>query len=188
LNKAHVRYLEARLISLARDANQWEIDNHASPTIPPLSEADRADAEWFLNEMLVIYPILGVDAFESASEDVVAKDAGQELQLRGRGADARGREVKDGFVVLEDSHARATETKSIHAFLSDLRKQLLERGVLVPAGNRLRFTQDFRFASPSTAAGILVGGAANGRKAWKTSDGKQTLKQIQDARTEKAGM
>lgn len=43
------------------------------------------------------------------------------------------------------------------------------------------FTQDFRFSSPSTAAGVLVGGASNGRIAWKNANGK-TLKAIQDER------
>ena len=68
LNKAHVRYLEARLVGLAKEANQWELDNSTHPSPPPLSEPDRADAEWFLAEMLVIFPLLGIDAFEAASE------------------------------------------------------------------------------------------------------------------------
>ena len=63
LNKAHVRYLEARLVGLAKDANQWELENSTQPTPPPLSEADKADAEWFLAEMLVIFPLLGIDDF-----------------------------------------------------------------------------------------------------------------------------
>ncbi|WP_435106565.1 DUF4357 domain-containing protein [Arhodomonas sp. AD133] len=50
-------------------------------------------------------------------------------------------------------------------------------------GDPTFFTQDFRFASPSTAAGVLVGGAANGRTAWKDRHGR-TLKELQNARTE----
>ncbi|MGB6649164.1 MAG: DUF4357 domain-containing protein, partial [Bacteroidota bacterium] len=41
-------------------------------------------------------------------------------------------------------------------------------------------TQDYTFASPSTAAGVMLGRSANGRIEWKTADGK-TLKSIQDA-------
>ncbi|MFJ5535514.1 DUF4357 domain-containing protein [Vreelandella titanicae] len=44
---------------------------------------------------------------------------------------------------------------------------------------KLVFTQDFLFLSPTTATGILVGGSANGRLAWKGVSGK-TLKAIQD--------
>lgn len=45
LNKANVRYLEASLLALAKTANQWALDNGTFPAPPPLSEADRADAE-----------------------------------------------------------------------------------------------------------------------------------------------
>ncbi len=190
LNKAHVRYLEARLVGLARDANQWELENGTQPAPPPLSEPDRADAEWFLAEMLVIFPLLGIDAFEAASSQARMPTPGlagesPDLILRERGAEVRGREVADGFVVLKGSRARSNEVASIHDYLRDLRKQLQERGVLVAEGSDLVFTQDFRFASPSTAAGVLVGGSANGRRGWKDKLGR-SLKSLQQARTEAA--
>lgn len=178
LNKAHVCYLEHRLVALAKAANQWEVENQAIPAEPPLSEADRADAEWFLREMLVIYPILGVDAFESAADETTGANEEEILTLSQSGAKGQGRETKDGFVVLAGSLARASETKAIHNYLHELRKQLLSKGVLAPDGDHLVLTQDYRFASPSTAAGVLVGRAANGRVAWKTPDGK-TLKAVQ---------
>jgi len=188
LNKAHVRYLEARLVRLARDAKQWELENTTQPALPPLSEADKADAEWFLAEMLVIFPLLGIDAFEAAASQARSLAPGKggestELFLSERGADAQGREVADGFVVLKGSVARASEVASIHDYLRDLRKQLQERGVLVAESKGLVFTQDFRFTSPSTAAGVLVGGSANGRRAWKDQRGR-TLKMLQQARAE----
>lgn len=186
LNKAHVRYLESRLLGLAKAANQWEVDNSNQPGSPPLSEADRADAEWFLSEMLVIFPLLGIDAFEAASDQArhsAAKDEPQptELYLRERGADARGREVADGFVVLKDSRARASEVASINDQTRDLRHRLQERGVLVPESDQLVFSQDYRFSSPSSAAGVLIGGSINGRKAWRDEQGR-TLKALQEAR------
>lgn len=182
LNKAIVRHLESRLVALARTANQWELDNGSTPGEPPLSEADRADAEWFLAEMLVIFPLLGVDAFESAASEEPAGPGTGLLHLSERAAEARGREVSDGFVVLRGSRARASETQSIHDYIRNLRLQLLDRGVLERDGDHLVFTQDFRFSSPSTAAGVVVGGAANGRTAWKDERGA-TLKRLQDSRT-----
>lgn len=179
LNKAYVRYLEARLITLARTANQWTVENSASPGEPPLSEADRADAEWFLDEMLVIYPILGIDAFEIAAQEPSPAQAADELLLDQRGAQGRGRETRDGFVVLAGSRARADEVPSARPWLRELRHQLTERGVLQAEDGHLVFAQDFRFPSPSRAAAVLVGGAANGRKAWKTTDGT-TLRELQE--------
>ena len=53
-----------------------------------------------------------------------------------------------------------------------------------PVKNRLNqhyvFTQDQVFGSPSTAAGVIQGRTANGRKDWKNGDGK-TLKELQEA-------
>jgi hypothetical protein len=181
LNKANIRFLESRLLELARAANQWGVTNNTAPAVPPMSEADRADAEWFLQETLLIYPILGIDAFEPASTGDRPSDAPSDYILSQRGAEGRGRETTDGFVVLAGSRARSTQTPSIHAFLVDTRQRLRDRGVLEPQGDHLVFAQDFRFTSPSTAASVLVGGNANGRKAWKTPDGR-TLKQVQDAR------
>lgn len=183
LNKASVRYLEARLVELARAANQWEMDNEKAPSKPSLSEADRADAEGFLAEMLVIYPVLGVDAFEAASTEAPSSESTDVLYLDESGAKGQGREVKDGFVVLEGSRARSKATPSVHSHIRDLRQQLKERGVMVPNENQLEFKQDYRFTSPSTAAGVLVGGNP-GLASWKDSNGI-TLKQIQAARVEK---
>ncbi len=182
LNKAHVRYLEARLLSLAKTANQWVLENTVVPNQPPLSEADRADADWFLAEMLLIYPVLGIDAFEVVASDPAPAAGADALIMDGRGVEARGRETKDGFVVLAGSKARKDEVASAKPRLREHRQQLLARGVLNDDGRHCVFTQDYRFASPSTAASVLAGGSANGRKAWTSADGTRTLKQLQDAR------
>ncbi|MGC9397463.1 MAG: DUF4357 domain-containing protein, partial [Anaerolineae bacterium] len=86
---------------------------------------------------------------------------------------------------FEGSQARATEVASIHEYMRDLRQQLRERDVLRVEGDSLIFTQDFRFNSPSTAAGVLVGGSANGRITWKDEQGR-TLKALQEERAREA--
>jgi hypothetical protein len=182
LNKAHVRYLESRLLVRAKSANQWALDNTAAPNEPPLSEADRADAEWFPAEMLVIYPILGIDAFDIAAQEPAPRDDAGDFVLQQRGAAGRGRETRDGFVVLKGSKARLTQVASARSWLRDLRQQLLDRGVLEQSDDHLVFTQDYRFSSPSRAAAVLVGGSANGRKAWRTPAGRM-LRDVQEART-----
>ena len=42
-----------------------------------------------------------------------------------------------------------------------------------------RFTQDYSFSSPSTAAAVAMGRSANGRIEWKDKSGK-ALKAIQE--------
>ncbi len=176
LNKAHVRYLEARLLGLARDADRVSLTNGTAPPLPRLHEADRADMEGFLDEMLVIFPLVGVVAFEG-----IEQQGGQalELRLKGKDADATGADTSEGFVVHQGSRARAEEVPSIHAYLHALRESLVTDGVLVADGDRLRFTKSYVFDSPSTAAGVLLGRAANGRVEWKDAAGR-TLKEIQN--------
>ena len=64
LNKAHLQYLEARLLKLARDAQKAELANKNKPELPTLSRVDSAEAESFLGEMLLCLPFIGVHAFE----------------------------------------------------------------------------------------------------------------------------
>jgi len=176
LNKAHVRYLEARLLQLAAEADRVDLDNTTAPALPPMSEADRADAEGFLQELMPILPLLGIRALERVSQSGPAADR---LFLKGPDAEAAAADTADGFVVFEGSMARATAAPSMHAFLAALRGNLTAEGVLMTVGNQLRFTKPWIFNSPSTAAGVVLGRAANGRTEWRDADGI-TLKQRQE--------
>jgi len=51
--------------------------------------------------------------------------------------------------------------------------------VLTANGDRLLFTKDIEFASPSAAAAVIHDGHANGLTAWKDASGK-TLKELED--------
>ena len=179
LNKAHIRHLEARLIGLAKAANRAELDNGNVGSAAPLSEADTAEAEAFLAEMLLIYPVLGVQAFQKAEEQ---PSSSVRLHLRGKDTRAEGTETADGFVVYAGSLARAFEVPSMHAYGTQLRTTLIEKGLFVEEGGHLRLTEDYVFASPSTAAMIMLGRTSNGRVEWKTADGR-TLKELQTADT-----
>lgn len=60
LNKAHVQFLESQLIQRAKAAKKLPLDNGNSPTEPTLSEADKADMQVFLGNMLGMLPVLGI--------------------------------------------------------------------------------------------------------------------------------
>ena len=59
-----------------------------------------------------------------------------------------------------------------------MRGKLKEDGVLVEEEDKLVFTRDAEFSSPSAAAAVVHGGHANGLIAWKNSKGK-TLKELE---------
>lgn len=175
LNKAHVKYLEGRLLSLAQEARRAEIDNGNVPQLPTLSEAETADVEAFLDEMLLIYPVLDLRVFEPAQ---AVPTTTERLHLEGPEAKAEGTESAEGFLVFEGALARPSTTPSLHGFMAQLRERLLAEGVLVAAPDGLRFTRDYLFSSPSTAAAVVLGRNANGRTEWKDATGR-TLKEIQ---------
>ena len=178
LNKAHVRYLESRLLSIATEAKRAELENGTGSGLPVLSEADQADMESFLGDMLLIYPVLGVSAFERIDEAVHAS-TGDRLILKGKDAHGEGQETSDGFVVFKGSVARIETVPSVHAYVRDLRENLTVAGILVLDEEGLCFVEDYLFASPSTAAMVILGRTANGRIEWKTEAGV-TLKVLQE--------
>ena len=177
LNRAHVQHLEARLLQLAAEAKRCSLDNSAVPNLPHLSEADAADVESFLSDILSILPLVGLNVFEKPKR---ATRTQQAFHIRAKGIEATGHETPDGFVIRKGSEVVTTEAKSIHGYLSALRRDLTQQGVLEISRDSLRFVQDYSFGSPSTAAGVVLGRSANGRIEWKTTDSK-TLKDLQEA-------
>lgn len=179
LNKAHVQFLESNLIRLAHSAKRLPLDNANQPTEPSLSEADRADMLVFLEHMLGMLPVLGVYAFEQIHSSPVSSAATLlYCKGKGKGVVATGYEASQGFVVKADAQAALHTVPSMPRNMNDLRQELLANGVLVPDGERLRFTQDYAFSSPSTAAAVVLGRSANGRTEWQDAQGR-TLKALQ---------
>jgi hypothetical protein len=181
LNKAHIQFLEYRLIDLAKIAKRCVLDNANTPQPPSLSEADIAEAEGFLEDILLCLPVLGYGFFESPPAPTQTT---LEFRLTGKNIIGRGYQATTGFVVKAGSQAVKSETKSIPGFFTDMRRSLTDQGIFVDRGQYYEMTQDYTFNSPSYAAGILLGRAANGRTEWKTANG-HTLKSIQEAEVDK---
>jgi len=179
LNKAYVRYLESRLISLAKEANRVELENGPATALPALSESERSYLERFLGNMLLIYPVRGVHAFEKPDEAGAGTTAPERLYHKGKDTKAEGLETSDGFLVYKGALARSAAVPSIHAYGLDLRESLTAAGVFVPEGEHLRLTEDHLFNSPSTAAMVLQGRTSNGRIEWKNAAGT-SLKELQE--------
>lgn len=173
LTKAHVRYLEGRLIALAQAARRVEVKNGQSSGAR-LPESDREDMEVFLSKMRQVMPVVGIEAFI----DPVASTAGRKtaralLTCTIKGLTATGYLTPDGMVVLKGSQAVRNDRPSAHKYPTVLaqRRALLAKGELVVAGEALVFQNDVEFSSPSAAAAVIHGGSANGLTAWCNADG-----------------
>ena len=154
LNKAHIQYLESCLISLAEKAKRCEKANKKQPTLPSLSEIDRADAEGFLEEMLLCFGVLGFDFFQQPPEQ---NSSLLELKLSGKGLNAVGYESENGIVVRRGSDAALKSVPSTSVKSVALREKLIQLGVLELADNKYKFTQDYEFSAPSPAAVVILG-------------------------------
>lgn len=183
LNKAHIRHLESRLIGLGHDVRRVRITNSTRPAVPPMSAADLAEAEGFLAEMLAIFPVLGVSAFDKP----VARQVGAvRYFLSGPDARGEGEDRSDGFLVFAGATARVEETNSLSDPFRRMRARLLATGVLAGDGAVYRLTEDYVFKSPSTAAMTLLSRNANGRTEWKDSAGV-SLKEHQALEADQVG-
>ena len=58
------------------------------------------------------------------------------------------------------------------SYIVSTRRELLHSGVLREENNKLFFTQEYKFETPSAADSIILGTPSNGWKDWKDASGK----------------
>ena len=180
LNKAHIQQIEYRLLKLAREAGRSEVDNGNAGKASVISESESAMTEGFLQEMLTLYPITGLNAFGLTTEQVVGAE--NLLHCAGPDAQAEGYETADGFVVKAGALFRRQSVSSRAPRMIKRIESMISDGILVVENEKqLRLKTDHLFSSPSMAADCVLGRSANGRTDWKRQDGK-TLKQLQEDR------
>jgi len=181
LTKAHVRYIEGRLIEIAKTAGRSIVMN-SQGSGAKLPESDREDMEVFLVKMQQVLPVLGVEAFVQTSSSPQTEESRELLTCKIKNVTSTGYLSPNGIVVLAGSEARLKERSSAQKWPSVLvqRNKLIEEGGLVQDGDKYVFTKDTEFSSPSSAAAVIHGGSANGLISWVNSNG-QSLKELQDA-------
>lgn len=177
LNKAHVKFLEYCLVEAAKQAKRYKLWNGNTPACPAISELERAVMTEFLNNLMLLTGTLGYKIFEPLSRPSL--DVKQYLVKGARGANARAVVTAEGIVVTAGSLAAKVHVPSTHEYVVALRQKLIGEGVLVPEPDAFRFTEDYLFSSPSTAAAVVLGRTANGRVEWKDAEGK-SLKQNEE--------
>lgn len=179
LTKAHIRYLEGRLIEQARAAARVAVVN-SQASGAKLPESDREDMEVFLGKIHQLLPVLGNDALVTPSGSSAEGEATPMLVCEIKGLIARGRQSPRGFVVFKGSQAVLQERASANQYPNAIgpRRRMIEEGALVGTGSHYVFATDTEFTSPSAAATVVHGGSANGLISWKTADGR-TLKELE---------
>jgi hypothetical protein len=188
LNKAHVKYLEARLIEEARAVGKVALENGNLPSRSGLSEAAQANMEAFLAHILMVLPALRIDSFlkntrpalQTADQARVAAVAPLfELQTPKHGIRATARLENGEFVVQAGSIARrAWEGRGTeNSAYGQLYAELVRMDILAEQGANRVFRENYAFKSPSAAAAVVNGRPANGTIEWKVQGQSKTYKQ-----------
>ena len=179
LTKAHIRYIEGRLIEIAKSADRSVVIN-SQCSGAKLPESDREDMEVFLEKMQQVLPVLGVEAFVQAASKVESEAERKMLTCNIKNIVASGYLTPNGIVVLAGSEAVLDERSSAKKWPSVMtqRNKLIKEGDLLQESDKYVFVKDTEFSSPSSAAAVIHGGSANGLTAWVNVDGK-SLKDLQ---------
>lgn len=188
LHKAHVQYLEARLVKEGISASNTKLENNTNPSLPSLSEAAQANMEAFIEQLLMVLPAIRVDLFTSKAkpdkpdaieQSQTAKESPVfELTLKKEGIKATAI-LEDGeFVVQKGSLARGTYIgkRSEKYYYWRHYDKLVEKGILVDQGKHKVFTQSYAFPSTSAAGAVCNGRSTAGPIAWKVKGTRQTYK------------
>lgn len=179
LTKAHIKYLEGKLIDMTKEADRFELENTNSSG-SHLPECDAADMDVFLAKVEQLLPVLGQDFLKPIATVTVTPSKSGLLSCTIKKVKANGRPSENGFLVLKGSEAVLVERPSVrkYPYPSTLRSQLMSEGVLAEESDKLVFAKDYEFSSPSAAASVIHGGHANGLISWKSSKGV-TLKELE---------
>ena len=179
LHKAHIKYLESRLVEEANFAGRIPLQNGNQPNKPSLSESSKSNMETFLQYIFMILPALKIDIFSQklnarkySNENTSVEDVTKfELNSRKHGINATAHQIQNEFIVLKGSTARESWVgKRNTSSYAKLHKELIKTEVLIPLGNKKIFSSDYAFKSPSAAAAVVFGRASNGRTAWKVEN------------------
>ncbi|MEM6552945.1 MAG: GIY-YIG nuclease family protein [Planctomycetota bacterium] len=187
LTKAHIKYVESRLVEIGRAAGRSTLENANTPPRPGLPEADVSDMEQFLDHVQTLLPVVGVQFAQPIATRRVEASTAPVFELSAVGARATAREIDGEFVVARGSTARV---KGVDSWTTGkaARDQLVENGVLelTENGKLYVFTDDQSFSSPSLAAAVVCTRNMNGRVSWKLVGTGQTYADWQDERLRQA--
>ena len=207
LTKAHVQYLEAKLIRRAHETNRFQLDNGNTPTGASLAPAERAPMDEFVDNMRFLLGALGYRLLEPVAEQT---NAGQRTRLQSTSlSDDDGGEVTnnldtvfsfqtgnasataeltdEGFLIHEGSTASKTETESLHDTYIQTRRELVDSGQLEDDGDVLRFTENVLCTSPSSAASIIAGSVRSGPREWQDSHGNSLREREEEVKSALTG-
>jgi hypothetical protein len=164
---------------MATNAGRATVANGSNPDPPPLPEPDVADMEYFLEQIEMMFPVLGMNfllpkpVFDERA--VTSEYDSPKFVMKEGEKQAFAVEMGGEFVVLSGSPARKKGVPSWTSYRGQ-RDALIEDGKLVQSDDSdyYAFSENIGFASPSAAAAVIAAGNRNGRTYWKVEGTNET--------------
>ena len=183
LNKALIRYLEDRFVSIARSTNRYTIltKNTYSKTV--MKESQIAAMEEFIDNVKILINALGYKVLEPKTDIQRTAECSSDdklLYLNVGNTNAKGVITSEGFVLLAGSDIKEkVAEKSVSKGVLELRNKYFEAGKI----KDFKTTEDLIISSSSYAASFVLGNSVSGPQIWKNKDGV-TLKEIEEKESE----
>ncbi len=142
--------------------------------------------DYFLAQLQIVWPVLGVNAIRARSARPTTSSQTKStdspifrLRQTKLGVDAQAQQIDGEFTVLTGSIlvpmwqgvGKADSTVKAYASYRAKHERLLADGAIVVSDGVGRLTRDVVFSSPSTAGAIVLGRSCNGRRNWISSAG-----------------
>ena len=169
-----IEYLEWLLVCKLRQANRIVLDNQNSPRAnePTVNHWEQSRFEKIYNEIAVLAKMLKFDIFDRIYDN--DDDAQIFFCKNNKGANATAYFRDNNIFVQNNSECRIDLTNSGQnsSYIVSKRSELIRIGVLQQEENKLFFTQEYKFETPSAASSVILGTPSNGWKDWKDASGK----------------
>ena len=184
LNKALIRYLEYRLVEIARDSKRYKVLTKNTFKNTVMKESQKSAMEEFIENIKILinalgYKVLEPVAVKPAVTAGTSAEVSEEYYLSTGTASATGVVTSEGFVIFKGAviNEKISE-KSVSPGMIKLReKHITEKRVVDNVTE-----EDILFNSSSAAAVFVLGYSVSGPMTWKTKDGR-TLKEIEASTT-----
>ena len=176
LSKTEVQYLEYLAYNKALELKMYDLsENTQSPKQPHMNVMLKGKTDKFFRYVETLAQFIGCDIFTPKQKKAPKADA-HVFYCKKSGCDAKGILQDDGFLVYAGSALRVGVRSSAKLLFIEQRKQFVEQHCNIIKGVPVT-KEDYKFTSPSIAAGMFIGGNSNGWIEWIDANGK-TLDEV----------
>ncbi|ASA56518.1 GIY-YIG nuclease family protein [Vibrio gazogenes] len=184
LTKAHIKYLEARLVEMSQAADRYTVSNSNCPTKSGLPRADMAAMEEFIENIKLVLGSLGHRLLEPIASSSTTEIESNEslthypLTLTVNKLQAYGRMTDDGFLLAKGSQIAKRSSQSMPGKSQQIKQEMIDSGVLIERENWYELLKDKLMSSSSYAACLVSGNSRSGPQSWRTELG-ESLKELE---------